>query len=98
MNALICIMIFVTIAFIYYLGYKNEKNYSRRMEEMRLEEKEGTDRTAAFVSAKMSLENYLSSQGIEHVMITLSEILPRQDPNSGKFKHIINMQSAESTD
>ena len=72
--------------------------YTGNRVEMRLEEKEGTDRTAAFVRAKMSLENYLSSQGIEHVMITLSEILPRQDPNSGKFKHIINMQSAESTD
>ncbi len=61
--------------------------------ELRLEEKEGTDRETAFDAAKDRLEQYLVTQGIRHVTVILSEELPRQDPNSGKFKHIINRQS-----
>ena len=61
--------------------------------ELRLEEREGEDRTAAFETAKARLEQYLSAQGVTDVTITLSEGVPRQDPNSGKFKHIVNLQN-----
>ena len=37
-NVLICIVIFVLIAFFYFLGHRNEQAYSRRIEEMRAEE------------------------------------------------------------
>ena len=37
-NVLICTVIFILIALFYYLGYKNEQNFSRRMEEMKMEE------------------------------------------------------------
>ena len=37
-NVLICTIIFILIALFYYLGYKNEQNFSRRMEEMKMEE------------------------------------------------------------
>ena len=37
-NVLICAVIFILIALFYYLGYKNEQNFSRRMEEMKMEE------------------------------------------------------------
>ena len=37
-NVLICTVIFVLIAFFYFLGHKNEQAYSRRIEEMRAEE------------------------------------------------------------
>ena len=60
--------------------------------ELRMEEKNGEDRTKVFETAKMRLEEYLSSQGIRHVAISMSEDLPQQDPNSGKFKHVVNMQ------
>ena len=60
--------------------------------ELRLEEAEGADRGAAFAEAKGSLERYLAAQGVRQAEITLSEDLPRQDPGSGKFKHIINRQ------
>ena len=60
--------------------------------ELRMEEKNGEDRTKVFETAKMRLEKYLASQGIRHVAISMSEDLPQQDPNSGKFKHIVNMQ------
>jgi hypothetical protein len=39
-NILICVVIFILIALFYYLGYKNEKSYSRRMEEMKMEEQQ----------------------------------------------------------
>ena len=60
--------------------------------ELRMEEKNGEDRTKVFETAKMRLEEYLASQGIRHVAISMSEDLPQQDPNSGKFKHVVNMQ------
>ena len=72
--------------------------YAGNKVELRLEEQEGTDRTEAFEKAKTSLEQYLLSQGIGHVTVTLSEILPQQDPNSGKYKHIVNVQSEGSAD
>ena len=37
-NILICSLIFSLIALFYYLGNKNEQNFSRRMEEMKMEE------------------------------------------------------------
>ena len=37
-NVLICTVIFILIALFYYLGYKNEQVFSRRMEEMKMEE------------------------------------------------------------
>ena len=37
-NVLICTVIFALIALFYYLGNKNEQSFSRRMEEMKMEE------------------------------------------------------------
>lgn len=60
--------------------------------ELRLEEKEGFSRAEAFEAAKACLEAYLATQNIREVSVRLSEDSPRQHPESGKFKHIINMQ------
>ena len=60
--------------------------------ELRLEASEGTDRQTVFGEAKAALEGYLASQGVRHVTVALSPDPPRQDPGSGKFKHIVNMQ------
>ena len=60
---------------------------------LRMEAKEGTSRDTAFAVAKENLEKYFAEQGITHVDIRLSDELPRQDAGSGKFKHIINMQT-----
>lgn len=35
---------------------------------------------------------YVGLQGSWHVAISMSEDLPQQDPNSGKLKHVVNMQ------
>ena len=50
---------------------------------------------AAFSQAAEALKEYLYSQGIENVEISLSGDPPAQHPKSGKFKHIVNMSSAE---
>lgn len=65
--------------------------------ELRLEEKEGYKRLEVFEEAKRCLEKFLTTQNIVHVTITLSEEEPRQNPNSGKFKHIVNMQKEISS-
>ena len=57
------------------------------------EEKEGGKKEAVFEEAKACLEKFMATQGVESVTITLSEDKPRQNQNSGKFKHIINVQS-----
>ena len=66
--------------------------YGENRIELRLEEKEGEERTAAFGEVRRQLEEYLSSQGITSVEISLSENAPQQHQKSGKFKHIVNMQ------
>ena len=58
---------------------------------LRMEEIDGADRAAAFAAARERLENYLASQGVTRVTVSLSPDPPRQDPGSGKFKHIVNM-------
>lgn len=66
--------------------------YQGNKMELRIEEKAGVNRKKAFEIAKESLEKFLVTQKIEDVTITLSKCLPMQNPNSGKFKHVINMQ------
>ena len=61
--------------------------------ELRMEAQEGADRTAAFEKARAALEGYLAAQGVAHVTVVLSEDPPRQHPKSGKFKHIVNMET-----
>ena len=67
--------------------------YPENRIELRIEEADSVNRNEAFEKAKAQLEEYLASQNITHVTITLSELLPQQNPNSGKFKHIMNMQN-----
>lgn len=59
---------------------------------LRLEEAEGADRAAVFHTAKERLKGYLAAQGVSAVTVSLAEGPPRQDPGSGKFKHIVNLQ------
>ena len=56
-NVLICVVIFALIAFIYFLGRRNEQNYSRRIEEMRVEEQK-----KAFEAKTLKLEKEAADQ------------------------------------
>lgn len=62
---------------------------------LQLEEKEGMDRGKVFEKAKDSLKKYLAEQGVPEVTVALSEEMPKQDKNSGKYKHVVNMQREE---
>ena len=56
-NLLISMVIFALIAFFYRLGYRNEQNYSRRIEEMRAEEQR-----QAFEARALKLEKEAADQ------------------------------------
>ncbi|MBO4818707.1 MAG: phenylacetate--CoA ligase family protein [Firmicutes bacterium] len=60
--------------------------------ELRIEEKDGEDRETAFRNAEKSLRDYLATQGVTDISVSLSDELPHQDPGSGKYKHIINVK------
>lgn len=59
---------------------------------LRIEPKDDIDKVEAFETAKKRLADFLQNQGIFHVNIELAKESPCQNPNSGKFKHIINMK------
>ena len=67
--------------------------YDHNKIELRIDVKNADGRSLAFEDAKSALKNYLAVQGVHNVSITLSDNLPQQNENSGKFKHIVNMQN-----
>ena len=60
---------------------------------LRLEPVEGFSRADAFDAAAAALRELLSAYGVTDVAVSLSEELPKQHPVSGKFKHILNVES-----
>jgi len=57
--------------------------------QIRIEPVENKTKGEAFKKAKATLESFLSVHGLRDVSIILSDEEPKQDPSSGKFKHII---------
>ena len=45
-------------------------------------------RDSAFAEARLALQSFLMSKGVEDLEITLSDQAPQADPVSGKFKHV----------
>ena len=60
--------------------------------DLRIEEKEGASREEAFRAAEEKLRGYLKAQGVNDIIVSLSDELPHQDEGSGKYKHIINVK------
>ena len=69
--------------------------YPENKVRLRIEEKDGVSKEAAFRDAKARLEEFLKTQNITDVTILLSEEVPKQNPNSGKFKHVINVKKQD---
>ena len=67
--------------------------YPENTLKLRMEVKDGADEDMVFASAQASMKAFLAAQDIRQATISLSRDLPRQHPDSGKFKHIINMQN-----
>jgi Coenzyme F390 synthetase len=58
--------------------------------ELRINTDCGHSKEEAFETACIALRSFLASHGIHHVEISLSTEEPKQHPQSGKFKHVIN--------
>lgn len=56
-NVLICSILFALISFFFFLGHRNEQNYTRRIEEMRVEEQR-----QAFEARALKLEKEAADQ------------------------------------
>ena len=68
-NVLICSLIFALIALFYYLGNRNEKNFSRRMEEMKMEEQK-----QAYETRVLKLEKEAADQANRSKSFFLAEM------------------------
>lgn len=58
--------------------------------ELRMNTDNVHNKEEVFKSACIPLKMFLASHGIHHVEISLSKEEPKQHPQSGKFKHVIN--------
>jgi hypothetical protein len=70
--------------------------YPENRLELRLECADSVDRLDAFSQAKEALIGFLAVQGVNNVSVSLSPEAPRQQEGSGKFKHIVQMESIEA--
>ena len=108
-NALICTLIFSMIALLYYLGYKKEKSYSARMEEMKNEEQRQEYETQllklekdAADQANKAKSNFLANMSHEirtpmNAILGMDEMIIREakDPKISKYAN--NIHSAGRT-
>ncbi len=108
-NVFICILVFIMIAFFYYVGHKNERNYTKRMEEMKLEEQKAAyerkvlelEKDAATASNKAK-SNFVANMSHEirtpmNAIIGMDEMILRASPEDPIKKYALNIQSAGKT-
>ncbi len=108
-NALICIIIFIMIAIIYYLGYKNDQDYARSMEEIRLEETQKEYETRvlklekeAADQANRAKSNFLANMSHEirtpmNAIIGMDEMILRESKDTRIRKYAYDIESAGRT-
>ncbi|MBR5377073.1 MAG: response regulator, partial [Lachnospiraceae bacterium] len=105
----ICILIFLMISALYFSGHKNEQDYTRRMEEMRLEEQKAVyekkvlelEKDAANASNKAK-SDFLANMSHEirtpmNAIIGLDEMILRTSPADPVQKYALDIQSAGKT-
>ena len=108
-NVLICSLIFLMIALFYYVAHKNEKNYAKRMEEMKLEEQRAVydrkvlelEKDAANASNKAK-SDFLANMSHEirtpmNAILGMDEMILRTQPAEPVRKYALNIQSAGKT-
>ncbi|MBQ7679842.1 MAG: response regulator, partial [Butyrivibrio sp.] len=108
-NIFICSGVFLMIAAIYYVGHKNEQNYARSMEEMKLEEQK-----AAYERRVLKLEkdtaddankaksNFLANMSHEirthmNAIIGMDEMILRETKDTQIRKYAMDIRSAGRT-
>ncbi|MBR0149055.1 MAG: response regulator [Lachnospiraceae bacterium] len=108
-NVFICSLIFIMIAIFYYVGHKNERNYTKRMEEMKLEEQKASyerkvlelEKDAANASNKAK-SDFLANMSHEirtpmNAILGMDEMILRSSPGDPIKKYALNIQSAGKT-
>ena len=106
---LICTLIFIMIVIFFFIGRKNEKNYSRSMEAMKLEEQKAQydrrvleiEKDAANASNKAK-SDFLANMSHEirtpmNAIIGMDEMILRTSPKDPVKKYALNIQSAGNT-
>ena len=108
-NALICAVVFMMILFFYNVGHRNERNYAKHMEEMKLEEQKAAydrkvlelEKDAANASNKAK-SDFLANMSHEirtpmNAIIGMDEMILRTSPSDPVRKYALNIQSAGKT-
>ncbi len=108
-NIIICTAIFILIAAFYRYGHKNEQEYTKRMEEMKLEEQKATyerrvlelEKDAANASNKAK-SDFLANMSHEirtpmNAIIGMDEMILRTSPGEPVRKYALDIQSAGKT-
>jgi len=109
MNILICTLVFIMIASFYYVGYKNEQLYSRRMEEMKMEEQKQAYETRVLKLEKEAADhanraksNFLANMSHEirtpmNAIIGMDEMILRETRDAKLSRYALNIKSAGDT-
>ncbi|MDD3428799.1 MAG: AMP-binding protein [Oscillospiraceae bacterium] len=71
--------------------------YEKNQAALRLIPAQGVSKEAVFDKAQKALTVLLAQYGISTLHLTLSKDAPQQHPKSGKFKHILHVNSSEDT-
>ena len=108
-NVFICSLVFIMIAFFYYVGRKNERSYAKSMEEMKLEEQKASyerkvlelEKDAANASNKAK-SDFLANMSHEirtpmNAILGMDEMILRSSPGDPIKKYALNIQSAGKT-
>ena len=109
MTIMICLMIGVVITVFFFEGYRNEKSYTRQMEEMRLEEQRSLyekkvlelEKNAANASNKAK-SDFLANMSHEirtpmNAIIGMDEMILREKVSDKVRKYALDIQSAGKT-
>ncbi|MCR4605188.1 MAG: response regulator [Eubacterium sp.] len=105
----ICMLIFIMIVVFYYVGHKNEQNYTKNMEQMKLEEQKAQyerkvlelEKDAADASNKAK-SDFLANMSHEirtpmNAIIGMDEMILRSSPQEPVKKYALGIQSAGHT-
>ncbi len=108
-NVIICTLVFLMIAAFYYVGHKNEINYAKSMEKMKLEEQKASyerkvlelEKDAANASNKAK-SDFLAKMSHEirtpmNAIIGMDEMILRSRPGDPIRKYALDIQSAGKT-